>query len=146
MSSLMCVTGSDAFLPRHQWESRLQQCAHSTDALFSFYIYHPSLISFIKSHSSHYSLYIIPLHQITNMSSNYHQYNNDDSNYFLKVPNNNTDFGEISPNYAQTSSYANEVSTFNPIGCYPNYSNSSFYLESNPPVQSNYLNNNSTIY
>jgi ssDNA-specific exonuclease RecJ len=26
------------------------------------------------------------------MSSNYHQYSNDESNYFSEIPNNNTDF------------------------------------------------------
>jgi hypothetical protein len=66
--------------------------------------------------------------QIINMSFNYHQYGNDNSNYFSKVDNNNTNFGEIFPNYAQTSSYANEVSIFNPIGYYPNYSNSFFFI------------------
>jgi hypothetical protein len=80
------------------------------------------------------------------MSSNYYRYGNDDSNYFSEVHNNNNDFDEILPNYAQTSSYANEVSIFNPIGYYQNYSNSSFYLGSYPPVQLNYFNNNNTIY
>jgi hypothetical protein len=80
------------------------------------------------------------------MSFNYHQYGNNVSNYFSEVYNNNTEFYEIFPNYAQASSYANEVSTFNSIEYYPNYSNSSFYLGSYPLVQSNYFDNNNTIY
>jgi hypothetical protein len=102
----------------------------------------PVCCSSLSSSHTHFSIIYNIAHffsQITNMCSNYYQYGNDDSNFFSEVYNNNTDFGEILPNYAQSSSYANEVSTFNPIIYYLNYSNSSFYLVSYPPVQSKYL-------
>jgi hypothetical protein len=116
MSSSQCTSESGAFNSApitlihysHSINTPVYRLFHQT-ILVVFLLYTPTLVSFLKSQ---------------NMSSNYHQYGNNDSNYFLKVHNNNTDFGEIFPNYAQTSSYAKEVFTFNPIEYYLNYSSS----------------------
>jgi hypothetical protein len=104
VSSSQCASGSSAF--------------NSVPTILTHYSHYK--YTHCSSLSSNHTHYFSIIYNITRF--NYHQYGNDDSNYFSEVHNNNTNFGEILPNYVQTNSYANEVSTFNPIGYYLNYS------------------------